>query len=702
MTGSVIVPSGATVGGSGSIGNGGSGSVTIQSGGILAPGNSIGTLSVDNLVLNSGSIMNYEFQTTPSVTNDMTSTGNLTLGGGFDLYNVGTTVAFTTGGQYKLFQYSGTLSGLDSSWTMLSGTNSHVLNRIIGVTYGFDSTTNPGFITLTVGGTPPAEWNFDTDGNWNDGTKWSTGTAPNAVDAAANFLNKINTARFIHVTAPETAGGLTFNNTNKYTIDGASTLTLAVSSGSAQINDQVGSHEISAPVILSSNLAVTVSGASDTFSISGGIASTTNSISMTGPGTLALSGTNSYSGGTNVSAGGTVQFASAASLGSGAISLTNGGLKWSGNSNDISSLGITIGAGGGTLDTNGNNVTANSAIGGGGAGQLTKAGSGKLVLAANSTYTGGTSITGGTLQIGNNASGAGSVGSGNVSIGGGATLDFNRTDDINIANNIGGATGTLNKNNSNILTLSGNNTFGTASGGGVNLNGGTLQAGSATGIAGVRLAMAPSTVMDLNGFAASISSLTSDGTGLITNNLTTTTSVLTANLGSATTYAGLLNNGAAGAGILSLTKAGNATLFLTNDNSMTGAITISDGGIQLNAGGKLDHVGAVTINGGFITVNGGSLTSSAASFLNNNNGASYFDRLVWFGYFQCRSECNVQCVGQQFLDCRGRRQFHGQHPEHGTRWFRTDRPTDRWRYWDRVIRNVGHGEYHRRPEYVDK
>src|SRR5204863_830327 len=127
-------------------------------------------------------------------------------------------------------------------------------------------------------------------------------------------------------------------------------------------------------------------------------------------------------------AGGTLQFAGLSSLGTGAVNLDSGTLKWAtGNTADVSSLFVILTSAGGTLDTNGNNVTLASPVGGNGAGQLTKAGAGKLIMSANNTYTGGTNITGGSLQIGNNSSGSGSLGPGNITIGAGTSLDINRT-----------------------------------------------------------------------------------------------------------------------------------------------------------------------------------------------------------------------------------------------------------------------------------
>ena len=71
---------------------------------------------------------------------------------------------------------------------------------------------------------------------------------------------------------------------------------------------------------------------------------------------------------------------------------------------------VNIQSGGLTIDSNGNNLLLPvPLLDGGGGGGLTKVGSGMLRLAAGNNYTGGTKITGGTLQLGDGVSTNGSV-----------------------------------------------------------------------------------------------------------------------------------------------------------------------------------------------------------------------------------------------------------------------------------------------------
>ena len=111
-----------------------------------------------------------------------------------------------------------------------------------------------------------------------------------------------------------------------------------------------------------------------------------------------------------------------------------------------------IGFGGATFDTNGNDVTfASSLIGPGG---ITKAGEGTLILAADNSYGGGTTISGGTLRVGDGAT-SGTLGAGDINVYGG-TLVFDRTDDVTYANNLN-MYGTLVQAGAGTVTLQGSN-----------------------------------------------------------------------------------------------------------------------------------------------------------------------------------------------------------------------------------------------------
>ena len=155
------------------------------------------------------------------------------------------------------------------------------------------------------------------------------------------------------------------------------------------------------------------------------------SVTQSGSGVLTLSDAdNSYSNGTIVNAG-TLAISNSGELGSGNLTLNGGTLQ----ATAAGTFGeaVTLGASGGTVDTYGNNVTLSGIING--PGSLTKTGSGTLGLAAANTYSAGTTINGGTLQLG--ASGALPSGTA-LTVASAATLDIAGSG-VSVASLAGGA-----------------------------------------------------------------------------------------------------------------------------------------------------------------------------------------------------------------------------------------------------------------------
>ncbi|EHI7776407.1 autotransporter outer membrane beta-barrel domain-containing protein [Salmonella enterica] len=211
--------------------------------------------------------------------------------------------------------------------------------------------------------------------------------------------------------------------------------------------------------------------------------------------TLTLSGANSYTGGTTIS-GGTLVASNVEALGTG---------------------DITDNA---TLELNAGGDFANNI---GGTGSVVKSGDKTLTLSGSNTYTGGTTISGGTLV----ATNVEALGTGNVTDN--ATLELSTGGDF--ANNIGG-TGSVVKSGDETLTLSGTNSYT----GGTTISGGTLVANNVEAL----------------------------GTGDVTNNAT-----LELNTG------GDFTNAISGSG--QVVKSGDKTLTLSGANSYSGATTISGG-----------------------------------------------------------------------------------------------------------------------------
>ena len=123
-----------------------------------------------------------------------------------------------------------------------------------------------------------------------------------------------------------------------------------------------------------------------------------------GSGTLTLTGSSAYTGGTQLN-GGVLALGNAGALGpSGTISFGGGTLQFSSaNTTDYSSRFSTAPGQAYSLDTNGQNVTVGTALSSSG-GSLTKLGLGTLTLTGNNSFSGDTTIAGGTLKLGSGGS----------------------------------------------------------------------------------------------------------------------------------------------------------------------------------------------------------------------------------------------------------------------------------------------------------
>ncbi len=226
------------------------------------------------------------------------------------------------------------------------------------------------------------------------------------------------------------------------------------------------------------------------------------------------------------------------------------------------------------------NISSTGGFGIAGSGPLTKTGTGVLILNTSNSYTGGTAINAGTLDVGNAAAlGTAGVTLGNGS-GGAITLDNTSGAALTLTN--GGVT--IN----NDLTFVGSNTLTTGAGAGA-LN-------------GTRTITVSASTLAINGALAGTGSLTKAGTG-------------TLSLGANNTFGGGLT---VNAGTVNLFAGGGA-------GAVSGPVTINAGG-QVNAG-RVDALGfsaGQSVNP--LTVNAGGVFDLAAA---GNNG--YLTNLVLNG-----------------------------------------------------------------------
>jgi autotransporter-associated beta strand protein len=352
-----------------------------------------------------------------------------------------------------------------------------------------------------------------------------------------------------------------------------------------------------------------------------------------GPGTVIISGSNSYLGTTTISSG-TLQIDSTGSLPAGSSITDNGTLTFNlpGTaivSNAISGsggldvmglgtlilsgtnnyLGITTIAHGATLQINSSaslpavtmitdngtlafnipgTVTIAQTIDG--SGGVTQMGTGTLILSGMNGYTGTTTISSGTLQI--TTVGALPAGSPVVDNG---TLNINTTGTNTLSGLISG-TGSVNLINSGTLILS--NTQNSYSGGTGVSNNGILQITSAGQIGN------PFSLLTLNSGTLDIPIGT---TSLLLKN-----PVNLAGVGIFSTDDPLsqitLQGNITGSG--ALTKQGPGTLILSGNNNYAGPTTIAAGTLQINALTAISMTGSIVDNGLLVFNQSGTATFS--------------------------------------------------------------------------------------------
>ncbi len=392
-------------------------------------------------------------------------------------------------------------------------------------------------------------------------------------------------------------------------------------------------------------------------------------LTKTGAGTLTMAAVNTYSGKTIINAG-TVNISAETGLGANPGSSTadqltiNGGTLQSTATLTIddSNRGVTLGASGGTIDVDsGTTLTLTDTIAGSGA--LTKTDAGQLTLnnSGNNTYSGATTISGGTVLIAKDSHLGGAPGSptaGHLTISSGAKLEVNSTADFSISANRGlsmgsgggairvasgdtttydgiiAGSGDLTKELAGTLVLGGNSS---SYSGNITVSSGTLQIGShgnslgdATGIttvgSGNTLALSGSGVtipepITARGLGATtgigaIRNITGNNTlsGRVTVNTTATrinsdAGTLTLDVSSGNALESTMD--------LTLGGSGNITINDPLTNAATRTLT-KDGTGTLTLNGLNTFTNLATVSAGIAVVNGSNpapFTVSAGAFL---------------------------------------------------------------------------------------
>ncbi|MFA5926665.1 MAG: DUF2341 domain-containing protein, partial [Patescibacteria group bacterium] len=580
--------------------------------------------AANTLVINGGTI-------------DNSTAGNITLSNNYPV-QINASFAFT-GTRSLLFGTGAVTLGANCTFT-LNGSTSYALG-FSGVVSG-----NFGIIKESTGGLIL--------GGAND---FTGGVTLNAGRLYINHNTAIGTGTLVINGGDlenSSSGTVTLTNNNAQTWN-ASSFSFNLYHGDQNLNLGSGA------VTLGANCSV-LSYNSRILTV-GGVISGDYKLTQAGPATLEITGSNSYTGGTTVSAG--YLIFSNGSLGTtGNITFSNGTLRYaSGNTQDISgrikSSGSAI-----KIDTNSNNVTFASTIDNSNTAGLTKSGAGVVTLNAANTYLGTTSLDGGALNINNPT--AVSSGTLNLNAGGGvidntsgAPITLSNNNPIILANSItftgsnslnlgtgavtiSGGNRSLDQNGSTLtvggiiddgvnsykisksgvgtLTLNGANTFD----GGFSLYGGTLNLGHASALgtgtftfvnAGTSFdntSGAPMTLTNNNAIVFGNTSPTFIGSNDL--DLGTGGGTITASSGSGFTVNShtLTINGVI-SGAKTFSKAGVGTLTLGGANTFSNGMTVSAGTLNIN------H--AQAIGSGTFTISGGTIdnTSGTSITLANNN-----------------------------------------------------------------------------------
>jgi len=345
----------------------------------------------------------------------LTGSGNITKEGTGTLYlsNLNNNVASITLNSGTL-QYA---SADSPRRTSLSNSTLYLAGGRLQMASGEGNTparATPNTIVLTGG---QVEMNVD----WAAKDQWFTGTISGTGSMRITGSGS-NVTRGVGLSGDNSfSGGVTLDSNRSGARlghhNGLGTGTLTVAGVTENREEGLGAYAtLSAPVpnniVINSGRILNIGGGGFNMELSGAISGAGNLNTQSAGRTYTLSGDNSYSGSTTIAAG-TLQIGNGGAtgtLGSGAV--TNNGALIFNRSNDL--------------------IVGNAISG---TGTLTKTGAGTLTLTNANTYTGSTTISAGTLQVGANsvstsAGPLGSTATNGVNLGNaaGAVLDVNGYD----------------------------------------------------------------------------------------------------------------------------------------------------------------------------------------------------------------------------------------------------------------------------------
>ncbi|RBE93391.1 hypothetical protein BRL73_03515, partial [Xanthomonas oryzae pv. oryzae] len=521
----------------------------------------------------------------PSQTGVLAVNGDLTLDGTLNITDIG---GFGTG-VYRLIDYTGALTNNGMGFGTLPGT---VDSTQLTLQTSLAQQVN---VVLLESGNTAQFWdgaqtvaNGIADGGtgvWTAGTtNWTSGDGLTNSDWQNSFAVFGGTAGNVGVQGTQGIVGMQFI-TDGYVLSDAGAGALSANAANTIIRVDPG---------VTGTIDVAIGG--------------TGALQKLDTGTLVLSGSNTYTGGTALG-GGSLVLGNAQALGTGTLTTAAGTTL---DTNQALTVGNTVVLDGALTLPGSNDLALTGAISG--AGSLIKNGTSTLTLSGNNSYAGGTVLNDGTLAV----AGDTALGSGTLSVNGdsvlsnpvaaalgnavtlGAALTVDNPADLTLAGNISGS-GALIKTNTGTLTLGGSNTYS----GGTTLTAGTLVGDSASlqGAIVDNATLAFNQVADgvFNGSITGTGTVVKDGVGALllngANGYMGGTSIVAGTLiGDTASLQGDIANDAAlvfnqttdgvyagtVSGTGSLEKAGAGALQLLGPNTYTGGTVISAGSLVGN------------------------------------------------------------------------------------------------------------------------
>ncbi len=243
-------------------------------------------------------------------------------------------------------------------------------------------------------------------------------TVPGTISGTGALAIAGGTSGVVVLSGTNTYGGGTFINSGELNPSTVSALPqpVSITFGGGALKYTAGNLTDYSPDIVNSTgpIAIDTNGLNMTFA-TGLSNSNTGGLTKRGAGTLFLTADNFYGGTTSIN-GGTLNLGSAAATpAGGAVTFRGGTLQYTAASiaTDYSSA-IVNSTSAIAIDTNGLTVSFSGVLAGSNQGGLTKIGAGSLTLTANNLYSGLTTVSRGTLQLGDGVTNNGNV-MGNVS-----------------------------------------------------------------------------------------------------------------------------------------------------------------------------------------------------------------------------------------------------------------------------------------------